>query len=808
MRDRRLFSVAEGYAFRRLADGSGEGATRRAVITLELARTLAAHGSLRLGVERADLFSRAERTLDGVGSEPFATEAEVVSAEVALTAADGAAADLTYLGRGTREEVAAAYRVAVDRSVALDAILGRRLASALRGRAGGAVDASTWARLRGRVRVGRAYAVIGFRQFSDETDDTLFDEAERAVADFADGWDGDALVRSARVVRADLLRARGRFVAAEGVLRKVTATPAERDLWRSKLRVQARLALDRGEPAEAAALLLGVRPRGPAGEDGLPRRGELVGDEGLVLGLVGLVRCVGAAGEAGDAELEAELAAAVAAEAGRIESERGGAWGARAVALAGRVGRGRRAGEAAATLAREAEAARADGRIADAARLWAGAAAEAESAATAIGWAVESSRLFVRLGDFAAAASVIESAAAESAGGDDTSAAAAAHWAAVEGLLDAPAAASAETALRTHRVLFASSRTAPAATARLATVLVADGRKRAACELYAGLAGDRVFGPSARVAFVKLLDDLAEEIGRSAASERLDAVIGTLPSDDEAWSPRDAEFALRAVVWRLGMRVAGDVTAVGLAGRVARVATQKIEDAAAAGDDRVGRYWRAVARTAARRAVVAAVAAGDYGRARRTADDAVETPGDRFAVAGGLEDVGPPAARAERRAWAAAVVEICDDIHAPLSPDDTPADGAAAVTLAWAHHALGDDGRAGRWLTAAAGRAKKPVVLTPLALELTGPRGVSARDAVAAAIGRAERSLPPGGDDWIAGRLALADLSVRDGRADEAVRLLRVTSLLYGAKLPAATRDRLSAALGRLENGPNGPEDR
>lgn len=783
MRVRRLFAVAEGYALGRLAADAGESPTRRAVTRLELARTLGRHATLRLGTEREELFAEAERVLADVSDGPFAAEAGLVAAELTLFAAEAAAADRRYAEVGTAAAVAESYRRAVDAFAASETGLRLALNRRLAGLDGD--DPAAAARLDAllrRSRIGLAAAVVGLAEVGGAGAD--LDEADRAAGEASAGWERDSLVRRGRLLRAEVARVRGRFTDARRILAGVEADPSERDLWNGTLLARARLDLAEDRAPEAAALLLGVGPAaGREGADRVRADRALVSDEGLVLGLVGLVRCVEIAAEAGDDALAGELTEAVEAEATRIAAERGGAWGVRARRVADALLRGRSAGREAAENAERAAAARGEGDLGTAARLFRDASVAAEATGPAVAWAVEAARLFVRLGDATAAAETLETAAA---GADDSTAladAAATHWVAIESLAGDDRETF-ERSLRMHRVLFAEAPTRPAATARLATLLAADGRAVAAAGLYAELADDARFGPAARLAWIGLA-------GREESLfARLDAVLATLPEEPLAWRPRDAEFALRAAD-RLVATGGGATRVDDLLGRISAAAAVGV----ASEDPRAARFWESVASSAARRGVVAAVAVGDFGRARSLSEKS-SSPADRFGIAAGLAKLPWPADPAARRTRAELAVAVCDDIRDPLDPAASPPDGVAARFLAEAHHAAGDDGLAARWVAAAAGRLAEPLPLVTTAVALDGPRGRPARRAVARAIQSAERRHPPGGEPWTRGRLALADLWERDGETEKARRLLKVTLLLHGGAMAEETREILKRRAG------------
>ena len=63
LRQRRLFSLAEGYCLRKLTD-SNLSSIEEAEFTIELSRTFAEHAKYTIGDEQADLWQRAGKVID------------------------------------------------------------------------------------------------------------------------------------------------------------------------------------------------------------------------------------------------------------------------------------------------------------------------------------------------------------------------------------------------------------------------------------------------------------------------------------------------------------------------------------------------------------------------------------------------------------------------------------------------------------------------------------------------------------------------------------------------------------------------
>lgn len=84
LRDRQLFSLAEGYCIDRLGDERLE-ADLRARLVVELSRTFAEHGRFREGAERAELWGEADRVLaDHLAKKPAAEERILVEMQRAF----------------------------------------------------------------------------------------------------------------------------------------------------------------------------------------------------------------------------------------------------------------------------------------------------------------------------------------------------------------------------------------------------------------------------------------------------------------------------------------------------------------------------------------------------------------------------------------------------------------------------------------------------------------------------------------------------------------------------------------------------
>ena len=87
LRERRLFSVAEGYCLRRLNE-PGLSKSTQAELTIELSRTLAEHATYRAGRERTELWQQARDVVDNLlAADPNNPRADQLELQGAIVSA-------------------------------------------------------------------------------------------------------------------------------------------------------------------------------------------------------------------------------------------------------------------------------------------------------------------------------------------------------------------------------------------------------------------------------------------------------------------------------------------------------------------------------------------------------------------------------------------------------------------------------------------------------------------------------------------------------------------------------------------------
>ena len=538
---------------------------------------------------------------------------------------------------------------------------------------------------------------------------------------------------------------------------------------------------------------------------------------------VASARLAGEARAAGRADLADELLARSARDADRAAAAHGGPWGRRAVRVAAAAGRsaGFSPELAAAVAAAEGEP---PGSPAEAAALLAAAelalAADDATAAAVL-------PLAARAADAGAAGTVrdrliplLRSALDRfpAAPGFGPGSSAGVHLRLCGALAGAYAAAPSvaahralAAALAEHRVRFAESPTAAAATWRLARHEETRNQRSRAVPLYRALLADPARRAAAAAGLARshegVLKYLAGEIARetdstAAAARRVQradrhaaAVADLLPLAGAA-DPPGASRASIAALAELRLRTArvllaappGQVRDLPAAGRL----LARVRDAAAgAGDGEDTAFWRVAAWEAAARGAAVAAETGRFAEAAALAESLPDDPAvlapvlaawsraagggaafaaARLALADRALAAGPPGAgrRSARAARAASLLATGRPSEAAAELLDLLADGHDAETAALAARAVA--------------RSRSPEL------------AAAALDAWA----RAEAAEREGSAGWLLARARRVAGLRAAGRTGDAAKLLAVTALLHpAADHPEARVRRTYAALSR-----------
>ena len=653
LRARGLFSVAEGAALRELRDADLTPSRRQAA-AVRLALALAEHARFADGAERADLFARAADTLDDARRAFPAMPAvrlDAARGRVAATAARLAAHDaLPDLAPSPADRDAAEglLSTADARLSLVHGALGERRRDLARGRSRDTEPLS--AEELADLEDVAAIELAGVRLLRAESQPDG-SEARGRLADAAKSLAlpvrRERLQRRRTILLADADRLAGN---PRDALRNLTAVPGA-----TAATLRARLAV--GGPGDAAAFAAAAR-RGAAAAG----RSAVLGDEAEYWAAVALARLAGEARAAGRADLADDLLERLNADAARAAAAHGGPWGRRVLKVAAAAGRSAGFSPALAAAVAAAEA-RVGGSEEEADALLAAAelALNEDDATPAAVLSLAS-----RAADAGAAEKFRDRLAPLLRGalerfpdhpGFGPGSSAGVHLR-LCGVLAGRYAAGPSVAahrelvgaLTEHRVRFAESPTAAAATWRLARHEETRGQRTRAVPLYRALLAD----PSRRAAaaaglarshegVLKYLDqEIRRETDPTAAvarrlqrGDRYAAAVEDLSPLAEAADPAEPSAATVAALAELRLRTAR-VLLNAPPGEDQRVAAAdallaRVRDAAAGfeSENRTA-FWRFAAAEAARRG---AVTAAELGRFAEAAELAKVLPDDPAALA-------------------------------------------------------------------------------------------------------------------------------------------------------------------------------
>ena len=822
LRDRGLFSVAEGAALRALRDDSLTPSRRQAA-AVRLALALAEHARFADGAERADLFDRAVETLDGArGAFPAmpAVRLDVTRGRVDAVAARLAANDALPDLAPTAAQRAAAENalVAADSRLSLvKAALDTRRRDLARGRS-------------------RETEPLSAEEMADLADVAAVELAEvrllraelQPPGSEARGRLAGAAKAAALPVRRERLERRRAVAVADaarlagdprGAFEALAAVPGA-----TAARLRARLAV--GGPGDAASFAVETRKSAAAGPAGL-------GAEGEYWAAAATARLAAEARVAGRADLADELLDRLVRDANRAAAAHGGPWGRRTARVAAVAGRSSGFSPAVAAAVAAAEAAPPGGDAELAALLDAAGAAVADENAPAA--AVLS--LVSRAADAGAAPrrpdrlERLSQAALDrfpAVPGFGPGSSAGVHFRLCGALGDrfaaVPSAESHEAlaaALTEHRVRFAESPTAAAATWRLARHEETRDQRTRAIPLYRALLADPTRRAAAAAGLARchegVLTYLAGEIRRetdptAAVARRLQrgqryaAAAEDLVPLAEAADPDGASAATVAASAELRLRTARVLLAAppgsGPPDRSANLAAAdrllaRVRAAAGEMEDAERTpFWRFAAAEAARRGAVTAARAGRFGEAAELAADLPDDPAALAPVLAGWAGVQTGDAP-----FVAARLALADRV---LAVDPPPAvRRSARVARAASLLAAGRPSEAATDLLDLLAAGHDPAAAALAADAVAQSRSPELAAAAADAWRRAEAAEKDGSPAWLLARARrIAGLRAA-GDAAGAAKLLAVTALLHPASdHPDPRVRRRYAVLSRALNSP------
>ena len=819
LRDRGLFGVAERAAARDLADGDLTPSRRQAA-AIRLALALVGRAAYADGADRAGLFREAADVLeDARRSFPAqpAVRLDVTAARIEAAAAELAAGDaLPDLNpdAATRAAASIALAAADARLSLVSAELDRRRKDLARGRS-------------------RDTEPLSAEELADLAEVAAVERADinrlRAELSPPGSEDRGRYAGTARAaalpVRRERLRRRRTRVLADAA--RLVGNPREAVEQLAGLpgadaaTLRARLAA--GGPGDAAAFAAALRKAAVAAG-----RAPVLGAEAEYWAAAATARLAGEARLAGRADLADDLLARLGSDAARAAAAHGGPWGRRVQRLAATAGKtaGFSPELAAAVAAAEAEPVGSAGRaekLLAAAELALG---DDDAAAAAV------LSLASRAADAAPAGTFLDRLEPLLRGalgrfpdrpGFGPGGSAGVHLRLCGVLADQYAAEPTKethravaAALSEHRVRFADSRTAAAATWRLARHEETRNQRSRAVPLYRALLTDPTRGAAAAAGLARshegVLRYLDAEIAREtdpvrAVARRLQradrhaaAVAELLPLAEAEDSPEAGPAALAARA-ELQLRTARVLLAappgtdpdVPAADRL----LAHVRDAAARlGEPERTAFWRFAAAEAARRGAVTAARLGRFEAAAALAASLPDDPAALGGVLAAWADV--PAAGVN---FNKARLALADRVLGAAPPAGVRR--AARTARAASLLAAGRPTEAARDLLDVLSAGHDPAVAALAARAVAESRSPELAAEAVAAWRRAEDAEPAGSAAWLLARARrIAGLRAAGDDAG-AAKLLAVTRVLHpAAGHPDARVRRRYAALSRALDPP------
>jgi TolA-binding protein len=265
LRQRRLFSLAEGYCLSRLTEGK-LSLGRRTQLTIELARTLSEHARFTSGKEQAQLWQRSTTAIDEfLKNSPQNPRRLLLETQRALSlAAQGEhlrwQLELFSYDKTLKPRAVAAFDQAISQLKAAEKAAGEQLRKT-RSRRSADTDALSPYELRSLTnhlgfKIGQTLVERAKLDPAGSPDRvaTLM-EAESWLSRLAKRSAEQALALESRLLMADSSRMRGDRKQAAVILQSMQSDNLSRELLDRMKAVEARLLLDDDRAADAAQLL-------------------------------------------------------------------------------------------------------------------------------------------------------------------------------------------------------------------------------------------------------------------------------------------------------------------------------------------------------------------------------------------------------------------------------------------------------------------------------------------------------------------------------------------------------------------------
>lgn len=797
LRQRRLFSVAEGYCLDRLSDAALEP-RRRAELSLELSRTLVEHAWYATGREQDELWQRAQQVLtDGLAAARTEPERTLLAIQAALVpAARGQAlrwqVELFPHDAAVRRQALAAFDEAIPRLRNLERELTERHAAA---QAAGNRERRTqtaWdvRKLLMNVQYQLAAVLVDqanvFAAGSADRADALL-EAERYIRPLTGGAPGEAMTWNSRLLLAEVHRLRGNLRDAGVVLGSLERDEPPPAVTDRVLAERVRLLLHEDNPTEAALRLSTYRKIHPYPP------GEL-----CYLDVQALLALRRVAVEKKDDGLADELLKRGEASVERTERDIGGYWAWRCRVLLDQGRQASRYGDALAAMVRQARAAYVNGDTAAALAQYEAARQAAETAGQAdLALELGDTRgsILLQAGRFQEAADEFRR-AAQTAPQHPRAAAAHLLFAYALGRLyeqqpKEERRVAYTDALLHHRQSYADDPTAHDAAYMLG--LLAERHRQwevEAVPLYRTIPSDHRRSPEAQLGIARCHErTLAwqrEQLAQLPESERparrewistledrfideLAALVAKFPPEPQPLPPRQAELALRLARLRLHRQPPEYAEADRLLVRITAPPPEGAEPA------------EPLRREAAQLRIVALAGQRRFDAARELLHAlAASGTAEVLGILDGLNDVAREADELTRQRLGELQLQTAQELDRRRGQLDADQQRRLDHCLAQANLATGRAQQAVaiyRKLLAAAPR--DAALLRTTAQVLEDNRTPESRQEAKDLWRKAEAAAPPGSPDWLSARLHVARCTFALGQHDECRKLLAVTRLLY-----------------------------
>lgn len=803
LRERRLFSLAEDYCRQRLSSPF-LSAELRAQYTLELGRTYTEHARFAVGEEQAALWQQAEavfdRFLEEQPRDPRRTEFAVQRAFIPAVRGEMLRwqVELQPYDSNLRNEAAAVLQAAIDRLKPLE----QSLAGIARTDADPLRTDELLANVRFRLAAVLLDAARLLPAHSPDRAAHLID-ARELLRILAGGTAEHLLTWHSHVLLAECDRLQRKYVQAEGRLVALVDQRPPRDVLDRAIAERAWLLLEQQQPDGAAKTI--VTRMLDYRREGLVPPGEL-----QYAGLQALVGLWELADANGAAETAAELLREIETRAEKVEREIGGYWALRCRLLVEQFHETRKFGRELAPLVMQARGHFAAGKLDEAARAFAAAAAHAlEHGNTEAALELGYTRAHLQLhAEQYAAAAVNFREISERFPQSPRACEAHLAWAYCLGKLfeqtaDDHRGAEYAAALREHLQRYGDSPTAVEAAWLLARSEEAAGRPDAALEHYRKIPADHAHAAEAQPAIARCYErilELLRQQGRPADSWEQSAVVHLgefareFPPDPAEWSLPQTETAVRFARILLGRRPA-DFAAADLWLRRARAAGKSDE-----------KEWQSLRNTAVQLQILALAMQPQSGLKEALAlvtELSAAPPTDLLGVVDGLsslaEQSDPPVRRHLGEVQLQAALAL-DRRRAELPADDQSRLDRA---LAEAYLATDQPRRAAQVFAELVARAPRDHALRRQYSELLMRIGTTEHLQQAETSWRKLEALEqPGSRAWLEARYQLALCTYQLKRYNECRKLLGVTRLLYPDLGGEDLRARFVELQSRLKDAP------